>query len=144
MRSPKTLRGVAAVELAVLLIPLVIMSFGMSELGRTFYYYNGVVKSVRDATRYLSMFSAGENEAQARCLAVHGNTGCQGDPLLPGLSTDMVAIGYQAGVETGPGLGAINLVQVTITGFPFTSLFPAVVNDMVFGPIACTMRQGAS
>jgi len=142
MKIIQRLRGVAAVELAILLVPLVIMTFGMTELGRAFYYYNSLLKSTRDASRYLSMQSRGEGEAQARCLAVHGEAVCGGETLVPGMTTGMVQIAYETGVETGHG--AIDLVRVTITGFPFSSFVPLVVTDMVFGPIASTMRQGSS
>lgn len=142
MKIIERLRGVAAVELAILLVPLVIMTFGMTELGRAFYYYNSLLKSTRDASRYLSMQSRGEGEAQARCLAVHGEAVCGGEALVPGMTTGMVQIAYETGVETGHG--AIDLVRVTVIGFPFSSFVPLVVTDMVFGPIASTMRQGSS
>lgn len=142
MKVIRKLRGVAAVEFAILLVPLVIMTFGMTELGRAFYYYNGLLKSARDASRYLSMHSRGEGEAQARCLAVHGKAVCTGETVVPGITTGMVQISYESGVETGHG--AIDLVRVTITEFPFSSLVPLVVTDMVFGPISSTMRQGSS
>ena len=38
-------RGVAAVELAVLLTPLVLMLFGATELGRAVYTYNVALNS---------------------------------------------------------------------------------------------------
>ncbi len=145
MRLSKFLRrqqGVAAVEMAILLIPLVIMTFGMTELGRAFYYYNGLLKASRDASRYLSTQPRGEGETEARCLAVHGKAVCQGDTLVPGVTTQMVHIRYATGVETGHG--AIDLVTVEISGLPFSSFVPAVIEGMVFGPIATTMRQGSS
>ena len=135
-------RGVAAVELAILLIPLVIMTFGMAELGRAFYYYNGLVKSAREASRYLSMYSRGTHEAQARCLAVHGNTNCAGDARLHGLETGMVKIGYDLAVPTG--YGSIDMVTVRIEGFPFQTLTSMPLDAMTFGPIGSTMRQGSS
>ncbi|MES2633733.1 MAG: TadE/TadG family type IV pilus assembly protein [Pseudomonadota bacterium] len=141
-RPSRSIRGVASVELAVLLIPLVIMAFGMTELGRAFYHYNALVKSVRNASRYLSMHQRNEVNAQARCLAVHGNTSCSGDPLLPGLETGMVAITYEAAVPTGHG--SIDLVTVTISGYPFSTLTAMPVDAMRFGDISATMRQGAS
>src|SRR5512142_2752935 len=96
-------RGAAAVEMAILLIPLVIMAFGMTELGRAFYYYNGLVSSTRDASRYLSMQPHGEGEAAALCLAVNGNPQCSGAPVVPGLTTAMVHISYENDVDTGNG-----------------------------------------
>lgn len=144
MQSIKKHRGVAAVEFAILLIPLLIMTFGMTELGRAFYYYNSLLKSTRDASRYLSMQARPAGEVQARCLAVYGQTKCgdEGEELVPGMTTGMVGIYYEPGVETGHG--SIDIVRVSIDGFPFSSLVPLVVTDMVFGPIASTMRQGSS
>lgn len=142
MKHGRKSRGVAAVEMAILLVPLVIMCFGMVELGRAFYHYNGLVKSAREASRYLSMHSRGSNHAEARCLAVYGNTDCSGEPTVPGLEPGMVKIGYELAVSTG--YGSIDLVTVSIEGFPFTSLTAMPIDSMTFGAIASTMRQGAS
>ena len=142
MKPTRKSRGVAAVELAILLIPLVIMTFGMVELGRAFYYYNGLLKSARDASRYLSMHTRGSHEGEARCLAVYGNTNCAGYPLVPRLQTGMVKIGYELAVPTG--YGSIDMVIVKIEGFPFATLTSFPVDAMTFGPIGSTMRQGAS
>ncbi len=142
VKAIKKHRGVAAVEFAILLIPLVIMTFGMTEFGRAFYYYNSLLKSTRDASRYLSMQARPVGEGEARCLAVYGKTLCGGEALVPGMAPGMVQITYELGVETGHG--SIDLVRVRINGFPFSSLVPLVVTDMVFGPIASTMRQGSS
>lgn len=53
-------RGVAAVELALLLTPLLVMLFGVIELGRAIYSYNTLAKTVRDATRHLSQHGPGD------------------------------------------------------------------------------------
>jgi len=142
MKKGHKSRGVAAVEMAILLIPLVIMTFGMIELGRAFYHYNGLVKSAREASRYLSMHTRGSHEAQARCLAVYGNTDCSGTERVPGLETGMVKISYELAVPTG--YGSIDMVTVRIEGYPFTSLTAMPVDSMTFGAIGSTMRQGAS
>jgi len=134
--------GVAAIEFAILLIPLLVLFGGMTELGRAFYQYNTLVVSVRDATRHLSKHNRGEAEDEARCLAVYGKPACAGDVLAGGLTTDMVSIAYEVGVETGHG--SLDLVRVSITGYPFVSLVPAVVDHFAFGPISATMRQGGT
>ena len=41
-------RGVATIEAAFLLIPLVILLLGIAELGRVFYQYNTIAKATRD------------------------------------------------------------------------------------------------
>jgi hypothetical protein len=47
-------RGVAAVEMALVIIPLLLIVAGIIEFGRTFWYYDALAKSTRDAARYVS------------------------------------------------------------------------------------------
>lgn len=136
--------GVASVEFAILLIPLMLMVFGITELGRAFYEYNTLVKATRNAARYKSMTGLGQMETETRCLAVFGNTGCSGPPLLDGLNANMVAIDYANNVATGSG--GINLVKVSINNpaaadqFRFVSVVPFAIPDITFGEVATTMR----
>ena len=140
-------RGVAAVELALLLTPLLVMLFGVTELGRAIYSYNTLAKTVRDATRHLSQHGPGDAviAAEARCLAVYGTTDCTGTVLTIGLSTDQVVLcdavlcpATHAGQSTG--LGAVNLVSVGIAGYAWSSVVQWVVPDMRFNTISVTMR----
>jgi Flp pilus assembly protein TadG len=143
----KKQRGVAAVELGIVIIPLVLCAFGITELGRAVYQYNTLAKATRDAARFLSTQGAGDANdfTIARCLAVHGNRTCTGAPLVPGLTTGMVNVldssnsASHAGQATGSGV--VNLVTVQVAGYSFTSLMTFVVPSMTFGPIGTTMRQ---
>lgn len=47
-------RGVATVEFAIVLIPLLIITAGIVEFGRVFWYYDALSKATRDGARYLS------------------------------------------------------------------------------------------
>lgn len=139
-------QGVAAVELALVMIPLILMAFGITEFGRAIYQYNTLAKSVRDATRYLSQQGPGEGSDTARCLAVHGNRTCTGSALAPGLTLSHIQIRDQVSnppthLNQPTGSGAINLVTVAITGYQFTSLVPLVAPNITFGGISVTMRQ---
>jgi hypothetical protein len=51
---PRQQRGVAAVEFALVIIPLLLIVAGIIEFGRTFWYYDALAKSTRDAARYVS------------------------------------------------------------------------------------------
>lgn len=122
-------RGVAAVELALLLVPLLLLVLGVAEFGRAIHTFNTLDKSVRDAARHLSQRGPGDSAvwAQARCLAVHGDAACSGPPLAPGLSTTLVSVcdavacaATHAAQATGQGV--INLVSVTIDGYVFDSV----------------------
>lgn len=152
---PRAQRGVAAIEFAILIVPMLLMLLGVTEYGRAVYQYNTLVKSVRDATRYLSAVAPGSGQAAARCLAVYGTTNCTGGALAPGLTTGMVGIcdatscaGTHASQATGGG--TVNLVTVTISGYTFQSLFNFNLGgltvgapNMTYGPIHNTMRQAS-
>lgn len=148
-------RGAAAIELALLTMPMAGLSFGITEFGRALHQYNTVAKNVRDAARYQSTVAPG-NTAPAstlpgRCLALTGSTAnnattCSGTPLLPGLALAQVTVCDRV---LCPGthnvqpttMGVVNLVTVTITGYPFTSMVPFAMPSIAFGPISATMVQ---
>lgn len=143
-------RGVAAVELAVLLTPLVLMLFGATELGRAVYTYNVLDKTVRDAARHLSQHAAGDTTiaAEATCLAVYGTTDCTGTVVATGLTKSMVTVCDATQVSPctttyanqATGSGSVNLVSVTITGYAFKSLAAFVIPNISFKPVSVTMR----
>ncbi|MBA5639929.1 pilus assembly protein [Duganella sp. LX20W] len=149
MRFPRKQQGAAAVELGFLLIPLVLLAFGVSEYGRAIYQYNTLVKATRDATRYLSAQGPGNATtiSAAKCLAVYGDASCTSTtPLVPDLTTDMVSVCDSiscpsTNLNQATGSGVINLVTVTISGYPFTSLVPFVAPSITFNNISTTMRQ---
>lgn len=145
-------KGVAAVEFGLLLIPLVTLAFGITELGRAMYQYNAISKATRDAARYMSMQTPGSAGAMttARCLVVHGNPACSGSSLAPGLTLANVTVkdsstnpGTHAlqpvSVGGGPVTGVANLVTVEVSGFQFVSLVSFVVPNITFGTIGTTM-----
>lgn len=144
----KFMRGVAAVEFAILLIPMVVLGFGITEFGRAIYSYNTLVKSVRDATRYLTSQNPGNTEAHdtAKCMAVYGDPDCSGTPLAPGLTTAMLQTCDRvltcSGVDTSmiTGSGTINLVVVRVQGYPYDSMVEFVMPDITFNNISATMR----
>lgn len=150
-------RGVAAVEFALVLIPLLVLLMGVTEYGRALFHYNTLAKAVRDSARFLTSQNPADASyalAEARCLTVFGNTGCTGQPLAPGLTVAMVRVCNSASAASadcaagafnafGTGLGSINLVEVRIVGYRFTSFLPFVpaLNSIVFNDIHTTMRQ---
>ncbi|HEY9065127.1 MAG TPA: TadE/TadG family type IV pilus assembly protein [Burkholderiaceae bacterium] len=146
-RSRSRQRGVAAVEMGLLLIPLVLMIFGTTELGRAIYSYNTLDKTVRDAARHLSQHGPGDATvaAEARCLAVYGTDDCTGTAVAPGLTTAMVTIcdatlcpATHANQPTG--LGAVNLVTAGVQGYAYNSAVQFVIPDMTFNNISTTLR----
>ena len=146
-RSKRPNHGVAAVELGLLITPMVLMLFGATEFGRAIYTYNTLDKTVRDAVRHLSQHGPGDAtiQTQARCLAVYGNAGCSGNAIAPGLTTGQVTLcdavscaGSHASQPTGSGV--VNLVSATVVGYAYTSLVPFVMPSLNFNNISVTMR----
>jgi Flp pilus assembly protein TadG len=153
--SMRRMRGAVAVEFAFLAIPLTLLLLGIAEFGNAFYQYNTIDKSVRDAARMLSAYSPLQADYplnQARCVAAYGNPGCSGSPLLGALTTGMVVIcdqvnttgctGQFKNVQTDPSGDTINVVQVTVTGYPYSQITGFFrLAGLVFGDISCAMRQ---
>lgn len=147
MKSINNQAGSVAVEMALVIIPLLILAFGVTEFGRAIFQYNALAKGVRDGARHLSQFAPGDAAriAEARCLATNGTLDCSGPLLAPGMSTSLVAV-YDRSSNAGynlqaTGRGTVNLVSVQITGFQFSSMAPAFVPDFEFTPIQATMVQ---
>ena len=146
-------QGVALIELGLILTLLVAITFGITEFGRAIYQYNTLAKAARDGARYLAVRDPGApaSVSGVQCMVVHGNPGCTGPTLVPGLTVSMVSVCHAMDplcVLTHQSQGAspvINLVTVTIGGanapFTFQSLFSFVVPDIPFGAISATMRQ---
>jgi len=144
-RAGRGVRGAAAVELGILMVPILILTFGVTEYGRAIYTYNAIDKATRDAARHMT--SPNPNRVnEAINLAVYGNIAGTGNPLAPGLAAGNVAIcdptvcaGTHAAVATGSGV--INLVSVGINNYVYTSIVtyvaPATLN---FNNISTTMR----
>lgn len=136
-------------EFAILLPLLLFIVFGITEFGRALYTYNTLVKATRDAARYAMIQQPGGGaDAATECLAIHGNTACSGNPLVPGLTTDMVSVcDWQRCPGTHQSQGAapvVNLVTVTVSGYayqsPIISFFRPGISSFPFADISTTMK----
>ena len=141
-------RGVALVELALIIPLLLLLSFITTEFGRAMFEYNAVTKSTRDAVRYLSFQTPGTHITEARNLMVYGNLAGTGTPLARGLSLANVPAGSCCTWQTTGSNPVLTTVTVRVSNYAFRSLFPSVLGvafgnangDIVFGDITATMR----
>lgn len=145
--------GVAAVEMGFLLIPLVLLAFGITEYGRAIYSYNALAKATRDGARFLSHEAPGDpaSHAEAKRMVVYGAAcGSSTQPLVPGLTVAMVHTcdavtpcddSPQTATTVSTGTGTINTVVVRIAGYPYKSLVPFVMPNIDFNDIRVTMRS---
>lgn len=163
MRKPSSQnqRGAVTVEFAILLVPLLMIAFGITEFGRAIYHYNNLTKSARNAARYLTSQVPGNTAAQvaAKNMVVYGSATVTNQPLLPGLNTNMVTIcdsveasacpgELHSTVPTGTGTGSVNLVTVNVGGtgalpytFSFLAPYVSPSPSINFGRIHITMQQ---
>lgn len=54
-RAPNRQQGVAAVEFALVIVFLLLLTAGIIEFGRAFWYYDALTKATRDGARILSL-----------------------------------------------------------------------------------------
>lgn len=148
-------KGVAIIEFALILPFLLILTFITVEFGRALYEYNIVVKSVRDAARYLSMqdptiaITNPSKVAIAKNLVVYGipaaTVSDSVKPLASQLSLTQVSNPTWADVGSNPSIKA---VTIQVTGYKFKLMIPAAFGlsfgdangDIGFGNISATMR----
>ncbi len=162
-RRPRQ-RGVAAVEFALVLLPLLIIAFGAAEYGRAFYQFNTLVKSVRGAARIVASTSAVSSSYagvvdNAKCLAVYGNVDCTGSALAPGLTTTNVKVCDRVNHDGCPGSAesdylsvnaggiSIDLVEVRISGYTYQYIglpFVTPQSSVNFSTIAAVMMQSGN
>lgn len=143
-RPARRQRGVAIVEFALILPMLLVMTFITTEFGRALYQYNTLVKSVRDAARYLSVQTPNDATTmlRARNLVVYGDPRGIGSPVVPGLTLGNVPDPAWTPVGTGP---SINAVTIRVTGYTFQPMFGSAFGHSftlpAFSDITATMRS---
>lgn len=143
LRPLRHRRGAALVELALVIPFLLVMALLVAEFGRAIYQYNLLVKSVRDAARYMTMQTPGTHVAEAKNLVVYGTVSTGTTALAPGLTTAMVSAAWPAAqIGTNP---PISTVTVTISGYTFRSMWPSVFGlpfgTVRYSDITATMRS---
>jgi Flp pilus assembly protein TadG len=146
--SHRTQHGVALVELALIIPMLLLLTLVTTEFGRAMYEYNAVVKSTRDAVRYLSVQTPNTHVTEARNLIVYGNTAGTGTPLARGLSLSNVPAGSCCTWQSAGAGPIITTVTVRVSSYAFHSMFRSVFGvvfadangNIVFSDITATMR----
>jgi len=153
--SRRRMRGAAAVELALLSIPLFALVMAAVDFGRAMYVYDQLVKSARDGARYLSFFDptvAAEYPTELAKTRMRYGATSGSMTIVPDFTAAMIKICDRADASACPGetfsgvvtpSGSINLVKVTISGYVFTPIFPGAskLTTITFDDISVTMRQ---
>lgn len=72
--GPRFHRGTAILEFAFLLVFLLLLSLGITEFGRAFWYYSALQKGARDGARCVSQIDLTSNAAVANCRQLAADT----------------------------------------------------------------------
>ena len=146
MKTPQ--KGVALIELALILPLLLLLTFITTEFARAMFEYNAITKSTRDAVRYLTFQTPGTRITEAQNLIVYGNPGGTGSPLVRGLTLANVPAATCCTWQLTGTNPVINTVTVRVTSYTYHSLFASVFGvafgnasgNITFNTITATMR----
>ena len=125
---PRAGRGIAALEMALLLPVLVLLPTAVFDLGRALHHHERLCQTVRAAARHLGTGDAADpvRQAQAVSLALYGSLQGAGTPVVPGLSAANVQIlepGSSPGVQlVATAAGPVSLVTVSIGNWRYEPL----------------------
>jgi hypothetical protein len=104
-------RGQALVEVALQIPLLMALLFGAVEIGRVFYTYHALNKALRGgaglAARAVNVNYCDNSDVtltDVRNFVVYGNIQGEGNPIVSGLTTDMVQILPERGIPDSTGI----------------------------------------
>lgn len=115
--------GVAAIEFALLLIPLLLIVAGVIEFGRTFWYYDALTKATRDGARLMSMADKDtitSTKVAANDMVVAAANNAKVSPALASGNVSVECLNASYAVQTCVNGTAPANVRVTIVDFNVT------------------------
>lgn len=148
-KAPFRQTGAAMVEFALILPLLIVLVFGITELGRALYQVNTLDKAVASGVRFMARYEGlldlsdcslnggpwATASGYASNLVATGKEGAGGTGLLPGLDAGDVSFALDT-ANTNDDTGCV--IQGTVT-VPFFSLFgDSVVPFLNLGPFNLT------
>jgi Flp pilus assembly protein TadG len=131
-------KGNELIEFALVSVLLLVPIFvGTVEIGRAYYTYNILTKSVRNAARYLSASQMspsgvvpGAYVANARALAMYGNVTGAGAKILPDLNSSDITVSGTA----SPGPSANEFYVTVSADYPYSPIFGLILSSVTFRP----------
>lgn len=142
---PARQAGAAMVEFAILLPLMIVLVFGITEMGRAIYQQNTLSKAVASGARYMSRSSQSVNAdcspgaawssstANAANLVAYGNQAGSGSALLPDLDAGDVSFTLEQRTVTG---GDDACVIIATASVDFNAIFgDTIVPFLDLGPI---------
>lgn len=103
-------RGLAIIELALLIVFLLLLFIGITEIGRAFWYYSAVQKAAREGARCLSMVkwdsTAASDASQCITITVDDANNAEVSPPLASGDVTMLCDGGSCGAWGAGGATA--------------------------------------
>lgn len=137
--------GAAMVEFAIMLPLIVVLVFGITELGRAIYQQNTLSKAAASGARYMSRAPQavasdcsqgsawGASVINAANLIAFGRQSGTGQPLLPGLKAADASFSVAQRTVTGMGNACVITASVSV---PFRAIFgDTLVPFLDLGPL---------
>ncbi len=129
-------RGSTLVEYSIAVTVFLTVMFGVIEFGRALWVHNALADAARRGARYATLHKASEAD-KVKNVVVYGNEAGGGDPMVPNLTTDNVAVDY-----SGFGLNK-GTVSVSVTNYQFQFVIP-IVGTTITMPNYTTTLSGES
>jgi Flp pilus assembly protein TadG len=148
-------RGIAIVEFAIILVPILTLLFAGIECGLALQRVHAIQRATASAVRLLSLSQAGDLRAiqSAQCLVLTGaptddSNQCSGQPILPNTTVSNVQVCDavlcpDSQIVVISGLGHLNLVTVSTQGMVMND-FPDWMTPILFPAIHTSMVQSLS
>ncbi len=131
LRNPdKWQRGTTTVEFAIVGALFFLLLFGVIEMGRAMFVWNGLTEVTRRAARIAAVCPI-DHGAITRVAVFDRPTGPGKSPIIGGLSAEDIDIEYlddQGTVVADPtaSFGDIRYVRATVTGYRHNFLIPFI------------------
>jgi Flp pilus assembly protein TadG len=142
-------RGSVAVEMAILAVVIFLITAGIIEFSRAFWYYNALDKATRDAARFMSSVSTVEIKdnskataavAVAKSLALITANGANVSPAIVNADVDILCDATACnGTKPTNVTVTVTLVMNLGSIFPFVSVKNGSYGNVTLAP-STTMR----
>lgn len=138
-------RGITSVEFAIVGLLLLIVVFGVIEIGRAFFITNMLTEATRRGARMAAVCPVGDSKP--RSVAVF-DSGSGSSAIVSGLTTANVKIDYldaSGTIIANPGTSTnypnIRYVRASIVGFAPTFVIPTLVRTISMNGFSATLPR---
>jgi Flp pilus assembly protein TadG len=128
-------KGSTLVEYAIGASVFIVAVFAVLEFGRVLWVHNALNDAARQGARYAVLhMPGGAEDSNIKNLVVYGNTTGGAQPIVPGLTTDMVQISRTGDFSVNSGTATIK-----ITEYQFQFVLPFMPGSIKMPEYATTL-----